>query len=70
MCTCPSLLERHATIQALQDDREHVRVEAAATLGDLGPLARDAAGPLTKLLEDASPPVRTAAKKALERIDK
>ena len=55
-------------IGALENERDGVRAEAARTLGGLGDIAEPAIGPLKKLLDDESPEVRQAAKKALGQL--
>ena len=63
-------------INGLTDEREHVRIECAAVLGDmglgdLGQLARPALTALQGVLhQDSSQDVRAAAKVALEQIGK
>ena len=46
------------------------RIAAAWCLGQIGPAAQKASGPLRKRLEDEEPKVREAARRALERISK
>ena len=52
--------------QGLTDIREHVRVECAYTLGELGAVAKSAIPALKAALADESAAVRTAAAKSLE----
>jgi HEAT repeat protein len=54
---------------ALQSDREAVRAEAAATLGEIGEPARPALSDLQQALDDSSPAVQDAAQKAIQRIE-
>ena len=51
-------------------DRELVRVECAAALGDIGSRARSAVPALSKALQDPSEAVRSAAAEALQKIDR
>ncbi len=55
-------------VKALTNERVHVRVEAAYTLGEIGGPAKAAIPALEKSLEDTSPTVRAAARAALERL--
>jgi HEAT repeat protein len=55
--------------KALQSDREAVRAEAAATLGEIGEPARPALSELKQALDDPTAAVQEAAKKAIERIE-
>ncbi|MHB8970875.1 MAG: HEAT repeat domain-containing protein [Pirellulaceae bacterium] len=57
-------------IKGLQDPREHVRVEAAYTLGELGAVAKSAIPALQEAQQDDSEDVRTAAAKSLELLEK
>jgi HEAT repeat protein len=55
--------------KALQSDREAVRAEAAATLGEISEPARPALSDLKQAQEDPSAAVQEAARKAIERIE-
>ncbi len=55
-------------IKALTDVRDHVRVEAAYTLGELGAVAQSATAALQKAQEDSNPAVREAASHALQQL--
>jgi HEAT repeat protein len=57
-----------ALIERLRSSDAAVRAESASDLRTLGPKASAAAGPLTALLEDATPAVRMSAAAALLRI--
>lgn len=57
-----------ALLGALDDVSESVRWAIAWALGEVGPLAHDAVGPLTKLKQDPSASVRVAAATALRKI--
>jgi HEAT repeat protein len=54
--------------QALQDEREMVRAEAASALGDIGEIAKPTIPALNKALDDPSPAVRAAAAEALKKL--
>ena len=56
-------------IQALSNERELVRAEAASALGELGDLGRRAIPSLRKLLDDESARVREAAAEALKKLE-
>ncbi len=58
-----------ALIAALKDDEPAIRQAAAETLGQLGPVAREAAPALAGTLQDKTPVVALAAAVALTRID-
>ena len=55
---------------ALGDEREHVRLEIAVALGDIGSAAKAALPSLRKLEGDPSPRVAAAAKEAVAKIVK
>jgi HEAT repeat protein len=55
-------------IDALKDRDVTVREQAALSLLNLGPQARDAAGALEQALQDPNARVRASAARALERI--
>ncbi len=55
-------------IMALDDPEPTVRKEAALSLGILGPSAKDAVDPLTRLLDDENRDVRESAVTALMRL--
>ncbi len=55
-------------IKALNNDQAFVRVEAASTLGIIGPQAKEAIESLEKLADDPDPDVREAAAEAIEKI--
>ncbi len=55
--------------EALQSERELLRAEAAATLGELGDSAKSALPALKEALNDPSTEVRQAAQRALERLE-
>jgi HEAT repeat protein len=57
-----------ALIRALLDDDDDVRIEATQSLGLLGPLAKSAVGPLSKLLRDRNWQIRVHAAQALGDI--
>jgi HEAT repeat protein len=57
-------------IAGLSDSLPETRKAAAEALGDLGPAARDAVSALKKASGDESKPVREAAAKALEAVNK
>ena len=57
-------------VLGLNSDRDVVRAECAASLGDLGVHAKPAITRLEKLLEDDSPLVRDAATGALKKLGK
>jgi HEAT repeat protein len=57
-----------ALLNALRNADADVRRTAAETLGRIGPLARDAIGPLRQALQDDNPAVRRAASDALLSI--
>lgn len=56
-------------IRGLTDEREHVRIESAYLLGELGDVAHSAIEALRQALQDASEDVRTAAATALEMLE-
>jgi len=56
-------------IKALEDEDEEIRMDAAWTLGDIGPEAKDAIPTLINLLEDEDILVRVYAAEALYKID-
>ncbi len=55
-------------IKALGHEQAFVRVEAASTLGIIGPEAKEAIEPLQKLSTDPDPDVREAAAEAVKQI--
>jgi HEAT repeat protein len=55
-------------IQATGHEQAFVRVEAASTLGMIGPAAKEAIAPLQNLADDPDPDVRSAAAEAIEMI--
>ena len=55
-------------IKGLADAEPRVRMQAAVSLGRLGPLAKDAAPALKTILHDQDAMVRIAAEKALKAI--
>ena len=55
--------------EALRDEAEIVRFWAAKALGNIGPEARQATGPLLSVLGDADPNVRWEAITAIAKID-
>jgi HEAT repeat protein len=55
-------------IEALDHERAFVRVEAASTLGMIGPEANEAIPALEKLSDDPDPDVREAAAEAIKQI--
>lgn len=59
----------HRLIQDLEDQREHVRWDAARQLGRMGQQAKDAVPVLIRLLSDRDGGVRRAAHEAIEAID-
>ncbi|MHB8952480.1 MAG: HEAT repeat domain-containing protein [Pirellulaceae bacterium] len=54
--------------KGLVDSREHLRIESAYTLGELGAVAKPALPALKEAQQDDSADVRAAATKALEQI--
>ena len=56
-------------IQALANEREMIRAEAASALGELGGAGKPAVPQLKKLLTDSSELVRKAAAEALKKIE-
>jgi HEAT repeat protein len=56
-------------IEALGDERAHVRVEAAYSLGELGSAAKAAVEALEKAMDDDNQAVRMAVAEALEKIE-
>jgi len=54
--------------QALGDPREHIRSEAAAALGEIGPAAASALEALEPLKDDPSPAVREIVAESIRRI--
>jgi HEAT repeat protein len=56
--------------KGLVDEREHIRIEAAYTLGELGAVAKPAIPALKLAEQDDSDDVRAAATKALEMLQK
>ncbi len=56
-------------VKALNSDREMVRAEAAAALGEMGSTAKNAIPRIRKLLEDDSDVVRQAAAEALQKLN-
>ncbi|MEA1950615.1 MAG: HEAT repeat domain-containing protein [Planctomycetota bacterium] len=57
-------------VEGLGNSATTVRIEAAETLGILGPKAKAAIVPLRKLLADPNEQVKAATKKAIESIEK
>ncbi len=57
-------------VDYLAHEEADVRRWAAVTLGEVGPLARDAIPPLLEAKRDVDPSVRRAAEDALEKIDR
>lgn len=58
-------------IKGLTDEREHIQIECACVLGDLGHVAQPAVAALQETLhQNSSPDVRAAARAALEQIGK
>jgi HEAT repeat protein len=57
-------------IDALDDERAHIRVEAAYSLGELGAAAKSSIAALEKAMDDDNPAVRIAVAEALEKIEK
>jgi HEAT repeat protein len=55
-------------IDATNHEQAFVRVEAATTLGMIGPAAKEAIEPLEKLADDPDPDVREAAAEAIKMI--
>ena len=55
-------------VTSLKNSREFVRVEAAMTLGELGPAASSALQALEAATSDSSPAVRSAAAAAIKKI--
>ncbi len=55
-------------VKALVDVREHVRIEAAYMLGEMGDIAKGAVPALKRAADDKSPAVRAAAASALEQL--
>ena len=55
-------------IEALKSDRPDVRFEAAATLGELGPIARGAIAALESLRNDRDEAVRAVAQEAISKL--
>jgi HEAT repeat protein len=56
-------------IDALTDDRDLVRYEAATALGEIGPDAASAVPELHKLSEDDNPEIRAAATESIKQIE-
>ena len=54
--------------KALSDSREHIRINAASALGDIGSAAKSALPALRKASQDEAPNAATAAKDAIEEI--
>jgi HEAT repeat protein len=57
-------------VKGLVDERDHVRIECAYTLGELGAVAKSAIPALKEAQQDDSEDVRTAAAKSLEMLEK
>jgi HEAT repeat protein len=57
-------------VDALDDERAHIRVESAYTLGELGSSAKAAIAALKKAMDDDDEAVRVAVAEALEKIEK
>ena len=66
----PRVARFATTHRGLTDEREHVRIEAAYMLGELGSVAKPAVPALQKAQEDTSENVRTAAATSLEVLAK
>jgi len=58
-----------ALIEALSDEKEEVRANAATALQAHGPKAKTAVPALKKALKDESESVRKAVRHALQRIE-
>ena len=58
------------SIDALSDERAHIRVEAAYSLGELGAAAKSSVAALKAAMDDDNPAVRIAVAEALEKIEK
>jgi HEAT repeat protein len=56
-------------VDALKDERDLVRIEAASVLGEIPELGKRAISQLKELLEDESEMVRKAAEIALEKLE-
>jgi HEAT repeat protein len=57
-------------VDALDDERAHIRAESAYTLGELGSSAQAAIAALKKAMDDDDESVRMAVAEALEKIEK
>ncbi|HEX7448794.1 MAG TPA: HEAT repeat domain-containing protein [Pirellulales bacterium] len=57
-------------VKGLTDERPFVRVESATTLGELGSAAKSALPALKQATDDSDPAVSTAAKEAIEQINR